>query len=67
MGCGTDVSGAERSVNGNRQLIDGIHLVKQYRHGVTIQFDMILIVTLLNLHLKQRNYGDSAAWQGRVL
>jgi len=36
-----------------KRTMNGIHLIKQDQHGVTIQFYAILIVAMLQLHLKQ--------------
>jgi hypothetical protein len=36
-----------------KRTMNGIHLIKHCQQGVTIQFYMMLIVALLELHLKQ--------------
>jgi len=36
-----------------KRTMNGLHLIKQNQQGVTIQFYMMLIVALLELHLKQ--------------
>jgi len=36
-----------------KRTMNGIHLIKNSRQGITIQFDVMLIVALLELHLKQ--------------
>lgn len=44
-----------------KRTMNGIHLIKQDQHGVTIQFYALLIAALLELHMKQKiaDHNDS--------